>query len=57
MSDKYENSLVYAECETAEAAITRLVRSLRARGIEVRLEEIEAARRSASQLATHRYFG
>lgn len=57
MSDKYEHSLVSAECETAEAAIKRLVRSLRARGIEVRPEEVEAARRSASWLAIHRYFG
>lgn len=57
MSDRYEWNCVHAETATAEAAITRLIRSLRKRGVEISKEEIEAARRSASAHAVYQNFG
>lgn len=57
MGDKYEHFCVQVECETAEAAIKRLVRALSARGVEVLPQEIEDARRSAWALSFYRNFG
>lgn len=57
MSNKYENELVDRECETADAAIERLVETLRSRGVRVADKEIKEARRAASMNAVMRYFG